>query len=59
MIAAMWQAAKPKWPDKPDIRGIGVGEFMVNWLQANGTFNVDAKHKMTTTWSRVKSANIN
>ena len=59
MIAAMWQAAKPKWPDKPDIRGIGVAEFMVNWLQVNGTFNVDAKHKMTTTWSRVKSANIN
>merc|ERR1711959_330299 len=54
MIAAMWQSAKPKWPDKPDIRGIGVGEFMVNWLQENGTFNVDAKHKMTTTWSRVK-----
>jgi len=57
MIAAMWQAAKPVWPDKPDIRGIGVGEFMVNWLQENGTFNVDAKHKMTTTWARIKDAN--
>ena len=54
MIAAMWQAAKPEWPDKPDIRGIGVAEFINNWLADNGTFDVEAKNKLATTWGSLK-----
>lgn len=54
MIAAMWQAAKPEWPDKPDIRGIGVAEFINNWLSENAAFDVEAKNKLATTWGSIK-----
>ena len=54
MIAAMWQVGRPEWPDKPDIRGIGVAEFINNWLVENGTFDVEAKNKLATTWGSLK-----
>jgi len=54
MIAAMWQSAKPEWPEKSDIRGIGVVEFINNWLAENGTFDVEAKNKLATTWGTIK-----
>ena len=54
MIAAMWQAAKPEWAEKTDIRGIGVAEFINNWLADNGTFDVEAKNKLATTWGSIK-----
>lgn len=54
MIAAMWQVGRPEWPEKPDIRGIGVAEFINNWLVENGTFDVEAKNKLATTWGSLK-----
>ena len=54
MIAAMWQSARPEWPEKPDIRGIGVVEFINNWLSENGTFDVEARNKLATTWGSIK-----
>lgn len=54
MIAAMWQTAAPVWADKPDIRGVGVAEFINNWLAEEGTFNVEAKNKLATTWGTLK-----
>ena len=55
MIAAMWQKDAPVWAGKPDPRGIGVAEFLVNWLQENATFAVNPKEKMSTTWGYVKA----
>jgi len=55
MIAAMWQKDAPVWAGKPDPRGIGVAEFMVNWLQENATFAVNPKEKMSATWGYVKA----
>ena len=55
MIAAMWQKDAPVWAGKPDPRGSGVAEFMVNWLQENATFAVNPKEKMSTTWGYVKA----
>ena len=55
MIAAMWQVGMPEWAGE-DPRGIGVAEFMVNWLQENGTFDVEAKNKLATTWGTLKQA---
>ncbi len=54
MIAAMWQTGAPEWAEKPDIRGIGVAEFINNWLAENGTFDVEAKNKLATTWGSIK-----
>ena len=54
MIAAMWQSARPEWPDNPDIRGIGVVEFINNWLSEEAEFNVEAKNKLATTWGSIK-----
>ena len=54
MIAAMWQLGAPVWADKPDIRGVGVAEFINNWLAENGTFDVEAKNKLATTWGSIK-----
>ena len=54
MIAAMWQSARPEWPEKPDIRGIGVVEFINNWLSENAAFDVEAKNKLATTWGSIK-----
>ena len=55
MIAAMWQKDALVWAGKPDPRGIGVAEFLVNWLQENATFAVNPKEKMSTTWGYVKA----
>ncbi len=54
MIAAMWQKNAPIWADKPDIRGIGVAEFINNWLAEEGSFDVEAKNKLATTWGTLK-----
>ncbi len=54
MIAAMWQRGSPEWAEKVDIRGIGVAEFINNWLAENGTFDVEAKNKLATTWGSIK-----
>ena len=54
MIAALWQAAKPEWPENKDIRGIGVVEFINNWLSEEGAFDVEAKNKLATTWGSLK-----
>ena len=56
MIAAMWQVGQPTWPEDPDIRGIGVAEFINNWLVENGSFDVEAKNKLATTWGSLKQA---
>ena len=56
MIAAMWQKASPEWAEKDDIRGIGVAEFINNWLAENGTFDVEAKNKLATTWGSIKQS---
>lgn len=56
MIAAMWQKAAPEWAEKDDIRGIGVAEFINNWLAENGTFDVEAKNKLATTWGSIKQS---
>jgi len=53
MIAAMWQSAIPNWPGT-DIRGIGVAEFINNWLAEEAEFNVEAKNKLATTWGSIK-----
>lgn len=53
MIAAMWQAAQPNWAGT-DIRGIGVAEFINNWLVDNAEFDVEAKGKLATTWGSIK-----
>ena len=55
IISAMWQKAQPDWADGPDPRGIGVIEFMNNWLSENATFAVDARGKMATQWAAIKS----
>lgn len=54
MIAAMWQVGAPVWADKPDIRGVGVAEFINNWLADEGSFDVQAKNKLATTWGTLK-----
>ena len=58
MIAALWQKASPVWPEKVDIRGIGVVEFIDNWLTENGDIKakaVNPQDKMATTWGRIKA----
>ena len=56
IIAAMWQKAQPDW-DGEDPRGIGVIEFITNWLMENGSIAtpVDAKGKAAITWGDIKS----
>ena len=56
MIAAMWQSATPVWIGT-DPRGIGVAEFLENWLSENASLDaldVQAKDKLTTTWGQIK-----
>ena len=58
IIAAMWQKAQPDWADGEDPRGVGVIEFIDNWLTENGnlapTVAVDPLDKATTTWGMIK-----
>lgn len=53
MIAAMWQMATPNWAGT-DPRGIGVAEFIENWLSENAALDVHAKDKLSTTWGHIK-----
>ena len=53
MIAAMWQMATPNWAGT-DPRGIGVAEFIENWLSENAALDVHAKGKLSTTWGHIK-----
>ncbi|MYF98659.1 hypothetical protein F4212_05925 [Candidatus Poribacteria bacterium] len=53
MIAAMWQMATPNWAGT-DPRGIGVAEFIENWLAENASLDVHAKNKLSTTWGHIK-----
>lgn len=53
MIAAMWQTAIPDWAGT-DPRGIGVAEFIENWLSENATLDVHADGKLSTTWGHLK-----
>ncbi len=56
IIAAMWQSATPFWIGT-DPRGIGVAEFLENWLSENASLDaldVQAKDKLTTTWGQIK-----
>ena len=56
MIAAMWQTDKPAWPVKPDPRGIGVVEFISNWLSAHGDMvAVEPQGKLSTAWAKIKN----
>ncbi len=53
MIAAMWQTATPNWSGT-DPRGIGVAEFIENWISENATLDVNANGKLSTTWGHLK-----
>ena len=57
MIAAMWQTNSPVWFDRPDVRGIGVAEFIINWLAENSALDIEGTDKLTTTWNAVKNGN--
>ena len=61
IIAAMWQAAKPKWAVQPDPRGIGVVEFIANWLDETAKLStaVEVEDKLTTTWADIKERQMN
>ena len=56
MIAALFQAAQPTWPQDPDPRGIGVVEFIANWLanEAKLKTAVESEGKLAITWANVK-----
>ena len=56
MIAAMWQKDSPAWAAKPDPRGVGVVEFISNWLTAHGTMvSVEPQGKLSTAWAKIKN----
>ena len=54
IIASMWHKAQPNWVG-PDPRGIGVIEFIANWLTAhsNITNTVNPQDNPTTTWEDI------
>ena len=54
MIAAMWQTNSPVWVDQPDVRGIGVAEFINNWLSENSALEIEAEDQLATTWNEIK-----
>ena len=56
MIAAMWQKDAAEWAAKPDPRGIGVVEFISNWLSAHGDMvAVEPQGKLSTAWAKIKN----
>ena len=57
MIAAMWQTFASVWAEGPDPRGIGVVEFISNWLAAHGNImaTVEPQGKLSTVWSKIKN----
>ena len=54
IIASMWHKAQPDWIGT-DPRGIGVIEFIVNWLTQHGsiTTSVNPEENPTTTWGDI------
>ena len=55
MIAAMWQKDAPEWASKPDPRGVGVVEFISNWLTEHGDMvAVEPQGKLSTAWAKIK-----
>ena len=46
-----------KGPDGPDPRGIGVVEFIANWLAAHGNIMaaVEPQGKLSTAWAKIKN----
>ena len=54
MIAAMWQTDSPVWVDQPDVRGIGVAEFINNWLSENIALEIEGEDRLATTWNEIK-----
>ena len=58
IIAAMWQKAQPNWIGN-DPRGIGVIEFVANWLTEHGniTTPVNTQGNPATTWDKIKPTN--
>ncbi len=55
IIAAMWQKDAPAWAEDPDPRGIGVVEFIANWLVEQGNLTpVEPQGKAATTWGKIK-----
>ena len=54
IIASMWHKAQPNWIGT-DPRGIGVVEFIVNWLTEHGSITtvVNPEENPTTTWSDI------
>ena len=56
IIAAMWQKAQPDW-DGEDPRGVGVIEFITNWLMEHGSIAtpVEAQGKVAVTWGHIKA----
>lgn len=57
MIAILWQRNAPAWPDGPDPHGIGVVEFIANWLAAHGNIMaaVEPQGKLSTAWAKIKN----
>ena len=58
IIAAMWQKAQPNWIGT-DPRGIGVIEFVANWLTEHGniTTPVNTQGNPATAWEKIKPTN--
>ena len=54
MIAAMWQKNAPIWADKPISAGLALLNSFNNWLADEGSFDVQAKNKLATTWGTLK-----
>ena len=57
MIAILWQRNAPAWPEGPDPRGIGVVEFIANWLAAHGNVvtAVEPQGRLSTAWAKIKN----
>lgn len=56
IIAAMWQKDAAEWAEKPDPRGVGVVEFISNWLTAHGNMTaVEPQGKLSTAWAKIKN----
>ena len=54
IIASMWHKAQPNWIGR-DPRGIGIVEFIANWLTEHGSIRtaVNPKENPTTTWGDI------
>ena len=54
IVASMWHKAQPNWIGT-DPRGVGVVEFIVNWLTEHGSIStvVNPEENPTTTWGGI------